>query len=224
MQLIPSDSVAAARERPSLYIPSDPLVVGVDVARFGDDASVLFPRRGRDARTLPIKRWRGIDNMALAGEIAMWDKEFHPDAIFIDIGGTGTGVFDRCIQLQMRNVYPVNFGGAGWEVQWNGVGIRTANMRAAMWCSMREWLAMGSIPDETQLEQDLTGVQYFYTADQAIQLEPKEAMKRRGLASPDEGDSLALTFAMTVAPRGIDAIGINPRTGVTTDYDMFADA
>lgn len=224
MQLIGTDVVTGARTRPPLYIPSDPLVVGVDVARYGDDASVLYPRRGRDAKSLPMKEWRGIDTMALAGEIAMWDGEFKPDAIFVDIGGLGVGVYDRLVQLQLRNVYGINFGGAGWEVEWNGIRVRCANTRAAMWCAMREWLKLGSIHDDPSLEQDLTGVQYGYTSDQAILLEDKKLMKARGLASPDRGDALALTFAMSVAPRGVDPTGLNPRTGVTTEYDINADA
>lgn len=224
MQLIPSDIVQAARERPALYIASDPLVVGLDIARFGDDASVLFPRRGRDAVSLPRKRWRGVDTMTLASECLLWDQEFKPDMWFVDIGSMGAGVYDRMLQLKMNNVIGVNFGGSGREVQWNGVSIRAANTRAAMWCQMREWLTLGSIPDDPEVEQDLIGVEYGYNADQAILLEQKEAMKKRGLASPDDADALALTFYMPVAPRGIDGTSMAGRSGVTTDYDVQADA
>ena len=221
MQLIASDVVAAARTRPALYIPSDPLVVGLDVARYGDDASVLQPRRGRDARTLPRKEWRGVDLMQLAAEVAEWDKVHKADAYFVDISGLGVGVYDRLMQLKVPNVYGVNFGGGGWETSFNGVSVRTANMRAFMWTSMREWLKLGAIADDPRVEEDLTGVQYGFNADQAILLEPKEAMKKRGLSSPDIGDALGLTFAMTISPRGIDGTSLTGQSGVTTEYDVF---
>lgn len=53
-----------------------------------------------------------------------------------------------------------------------------------------------SIPDDPELEADLTGLQYGFSAKQQIQLEKKEDMKARGLASPDLGDCLAMSFAV----------------------------
>lgn len=203
MQLIGTSLVEAARRREPSYIPSDPLVAGLDIARFGDDASVLQPRRGRDAKTIPRKEWRGVDTMTLASEVAAWCMEFQPDALFVDVGGVGAGVYDRLIQLRVRNVYPVNFGSAGGITGMNGSQARTANKRATMWIDTREWLALGAIPDDSDLETDLTGVEYGYTADGAILLEKKEHMKSRGLASPDKGDALALTFAHPITPRRV---------------------
>lgn len=203
MQLIGTDAVEAARRRLPGHIPSDPLVAGLDVARFGDDASVLQPRKGRDARTIPRKEWRGVDTMTLASDVAAWCNEFRPDALFVDVGGVGAGVFDRLIQLRVRNVYPVNFGSKGGVASMNGIEARTANKRASMYVDMREWLTLGSIADDADLEADLTAVEYGYTADGAILLEKKEHMKSRGLASPDKADALALTFAHAVAPRRV---------------------
>lgn len=203
MQLIGTELVEAAKAREPTYIPSDPLVAGLDVARYGDDESVLRVRRGRDAKTFPRKAWRGTDTMTLASEVAAWCFEFKPDALFVDIGGVGAGVYDRLIQLRVPNVYPVNFGEKGGMVGMNGIDARTANKRASMWCMLREWLILGSIDDSSQLEVDLTGVEYGYTADGAILLEKKEHMKARGLSSPDDGDALALTFAHPVAPRRV---------------------
>ena len=77
-----------------------------------------------------------------------------------------------------------------------------ANKRAEMWGAMRAWLAGGMIPDDRELLADLTGVEYGYALREgrdAIILEKKEDMKRRGLASPDLADALALTFAYPVA-------------------------
>jgi hypothetical protein len=59
---------------------------------------------------------------------------------------------------------------------------------------MRDWLSAGSIPDDEELEADLTGPEYFHSAKNQIQLEKKEDMKKRSLASPDLGDTLAMSF------------------------------
>jgi hypothetical protein len=79
--------------------------------------------------------------------------------------------------------------------------VKTANKRAEMWTSMRGWLENGAIPDDDALATDLTGVEYGYSQDDKILLEKKEHMKARGLASPDDADALALTFAAPVMPR-----------------------
>jgi hypothetical protein len=70
-----------------------------------------------------------------------------------------------------------------------------------MWAKMRQWLAdRGAIPgDDRELAADLSGPQYGFDARNRLQLERKQDMKARGLASPDAADALALTFARPVA-------------------------
>lgn len=229
MQLIGAELVQQARAREPAYIPSDPLVAGLDVARFGDDESVLRARRGRDAKTIPRKAWRSVDTMNLASDVAAWCLENKPDALFVDVGGVGAGVYDRLIQLRVRNVYPINFGSKGGVVGMNGIDARTANKRASMWVMLREWMALGAIDDSDALETDLTGVEYGYTADGAILLEKKEHMKARGLSSPDDGDALALTFAHPVPPRRVpgsivDGVAVSERHDgalVNDKYDPY---
>ncbi len=231
MQLISPDLVAAAKAREPAYIPSDPLIMGVDVARFGDDKSVARFRRGRDAKSIPPRQWRGVDTMTLAGDLALICSEIQPDAVFVDVGGVGAGVYDRLIQLRVPNVYPVNFGGKGGVFGMNGTQVRVANQSAAMWTQMREWMPLGSIDDSADLEQDLVSREYGFNSDNAIQLEKKEDMKRRGLPSPDDGDALALTFAFPVAPRRVSGfpnapVGVSSgydALGVQSEYDPYAD-
>ena len=138
--------------------------------------------------------------MTLAGKIAEQALAHRVDAVFIDEGGMGAGVVDMAIRM-LRGVLVlgVNFGGAA-ERTLLGEGLpATANKRAEMWAAMRAWLKHGAIPDDADLKADLTAVQYGFNLKGAILLEPKEAMKKRGLASPDDGDGLALTFAHPVA-------------------------
>jgi hypothetical protein len=203
MQFIPGDVVDEARLRTVHALPTDPVIFGLDCARFGDDHSTLAIRCGRDARSRPWKRWHGQDAMTLAGDVALLAQALEPDAIFVDAGNIGAAVIDRLRQLGTAHVHEVWFGARGRETLWSGaLRVQTANKRSEMWTNMRGWLAGGAIPDEDMLAADLTGVDYGYAADQvSILLEKKAHMKARGLASPDDADALALTFAEPVLPR-----------------------
>lgn len=210
MQFIPTGLVEAAQERNAAAIGSDPVIFGVDIARFGDDHSTLAIRCGRDAKTRPWKRWHGVDTMTLAGDIALEAERWKPDAIFVDVGAMGAGVVDRLRQLAVENVFEVNFGGKGRDAVWaNDVRVKTANKRAEIWTSMRSWLTHGAIPADQQLMDDLTAPEYGYDGNQQILLEKKEHMRARGLASPDDADALACTFAEPVAPREVPGY-LNP--------------
>ena len=207
MQFIGNDLADAARDRPDVEpLKTDPVIFGVDCARFGDDDSVLAIRQGRDARSRPWKTWGKVDAMTLAGDIALQAELWKPDAIFVDAGNIGAAVVDRLRQLmEPSKVFEVWFGGKGRDADWNGAKTRVANKRAEMWCNMRSWLAGGAIPTEQRLFDDLIGPEYSFDSEQAIVLEKKEHMKKRGLPSPDWGDALACTFAEPVLPRALPA-------------------
>ncbi len=111
----------------------------------------------------------------------------------------GAGVVDMAVRLLRGTlVLGVNFGGAAERCLLGEGQPATANKRAEMWAALRDWLKGGAIPDDAELKADLTGVQYGFNMRGEIQLEAKDAMKRRGLAPPDDGDGLALTFAQPV--------------------------
>ena len=213
MQFIPLGLVEAAQERePGLGLDSDPVVFGVDCARFGDDESVLAIRCGRDAKSRPWKKWGSMDSMTLAGDIALEADRWHPDAIFVDAGNIGAAIIDRLRQLRPDTpVMEVWFGGEGRDAELEpGVRVRTANKRAEMWTRMRAWLRGGAIPPEERLRDDLIGPTYSFAADDTrVQLERKKDMKKRGLPSPDWGDALACTFAEPVMPRTVPGY-LNP--------------
>jgi hypothetical protein len=210
MQFISNDIVEMARERETRSYPHEPLIIGVDVARFGDDQSVICFRRGRDARTIPWKKYRGLDTMQLAARVTEAVADFQPTAVFVDGGGVGGGVVDRLRSLH-TSVIEVNFGSKAADPRYN-------NKRAEMWGRMKEWLTGGVIPKDRDLHDDLIGVEYGYTITNQIQLEKKDDMKKRGLASPDFGDALALTFAYPVAPKGIET-GPNEAAKARREYN-----
>ena len=194
-QLIPYALVAGAQEREVEPEPFDEKVMGVDVARFGDDKSVIYFRHGRDGNPVPYERFEGMDTMQLSARVADWLHRWQPDACFVDEGGIGGGVVDRLHQLGFGFVQGVNFGG---RADYARGGAKSNNKRAEMWLTMRHWLERGSLPKDELLSAELTAPLYTYDAQNAIKLERKEDMKKRGVPSPDVADALALTFAYPV--------------------------
>lgn len=199
MQFISSAAVDKARAEIVDVEPYEPLAMGVDVARFGDDSSTIYFRRGRDARSIPPIRLSGVDTMQLAARVAEEHRTHGATVICVDEGGIGAGVVDRLKQLGLP-VVGVQFGGKPLGAVRLQDGVKVANRRAEIWAIMREWLQGGAIPDDQTLADDLTGVEYSFNSRDEIQLERKDHMKARGLASPDDGDGLALTFAVPVLP------------------------
>ncbi len=213
--------VAEARTREAIAQRFDPLVIGVDVARFGDDETVLVVRKGRDARTTPAIRLRGLDTMAVASRVVELCSALRADAVFIDGGGVGGGVVDRCRQLRL-NVYDVQFGGKADRGDLLSQGELYANKRAEMWGAMRAWLTTGAIEDDDALSEQLVGPTYGFNGRDEIQLERKQDMKARGIASPDWADALALTFAFPVMPSEMAGHEGPHKDPIETEYDPFA--
>lgn len=210
--LITIDMASDASRR--MVHPADvagaPLVMGVDVARYGDDRSVIVTRQGLIAHEPEV--FRGVDNMTLAAHVADRIQRHRPDAVFVD-AGRGEGVIDRLRQLG-HAVIEVNFGGSP-------TSGRYANKRAEMWDSMAEWLRAGAmLPANTELKTDLCVPTFKMNRADKFELESKDDIKKRGQKSPDLADALALTFAMPVAPR--TAFGQRQSMSMVSDYDPFA--
>jgi hypothetical protein len=217
-QFIGRDVVAKAVERDLIADSGAALLMGVDVARFGDDESVIRFRQGRDARTIPPFKYRGLDTMELSNECVGLIEKYSPAAVFVDGGGVGGGVVDRLKQLGYR-VIEVQSGEKAYDDD------KYLNKRAEMWGEMREWLSVGCLYNDDALIDDLTGPEYSVTLKGQIKLETKDAMKRRGLASPDDGDALALTFSEKVARTDSSLLrGRTRLSGKTAqmDYDVFS--
>lgn len=216
-QFIGREVVTKAVEREVSDDPGAPLLMAVDVARFGDDESVIRMRRGRDGRTYPRYGYRGLDTMALANQVASLIDKHNPDGVFVDGGGVGGGVVDRLKQMGYR-VIEVQSGERASDPE------KYLNKRVEMWGEMREWLVYGCIDNHQGLIDDLTGPEYSLHLKGQLKLESKDAMKKRGLSSPDDGDALALTFAEPIARRDSSIMRrrsmFHDRTAVM-DYDIF---
>ena len=222
MEFISAEVVDAAMGREPNSSLTDPLAVGVDVARYGSAESVIFIRKGRDAATIPFQMYRGINTVELAQKVFAAHERFHSDGIFIDGGGVGGGVVDNVRQLHLY-CHDVQFGGKDdvGGATWGTDGERYANKRAAMWGAMRSWLRGGSIPNDPELRAQLVGLTYTYNLRGEVQLEKKEDMVKRGLESPDRADALALTFAYPLAPHELAGGDFPHKPFVEHEYDPF---
>jgi len=192
-QLISSESVAQARKANMALdeFSLHPIVVGVDVARFGADETVICIRQGR--KMLEQLTYRGLDNMQVGARAAAIYRALpNVAALFVDEVGLGAGVVDY-----LRTAgYPVIGVNAGSKASDDKLYF---NKRAEIWCRMRDWLDAGAdIIDDPALGEQLTAPEYSYTPKEQIRIEKKEDMKARGLGSPDRADALALTFAEIV--------------------------
>lgn len=166
-----------------------PKIIGVDVARYGDDWNAIAKRQGEIL--MPIVSFRGLDAMEVAAQVARHAAEWKPHAIMVDGGGVGGPVIDRIRQLGY-DVVEVQFGGKATDP-------RFADKRMEMWASMRDWLRTASLPPDNQLVQELTGPTYTFADRNGKQrLESKDDMRARGLPSPDRADALACTFAESI--------------------------
>lgn len=183
-------------------------VFGMDVARFGDDYNAVYMRQGRKVTFL--KKWRGLDTQQSAANLVELVMKHQPDAVFIDGGGPGGGVIDRArVLIGADRVFEVNFGGEASNKN------DYANKRAEMWGEMRKAMRAGlELPNEKELRADVLGPLYSYTNKQQIILEKKSDMKKRGLASPDHADAVALTFAQPVIKESIP-LGRDFQSGYT---------
>lgn len=222
LQFIDSDRIFSAQKREPVCGLDDPLIAGVDIARGGSDNNTIYFRRGLDAESIPpivIPGEFTRDSMKMVMKIVMviteGHKGFKPDAVFIDGTGIGGPVCDRLRQLGFH-VFEISFGSKAPDRHY-------ANMRSYMWQKMKDWLLHGSIPaDDEGLEMDLMGPESHHNAQDQLVLESKENMKKRGVASPDKADALALTFALPVAPRSLEEIGgVEPHKAVS-EYDPYS--
>jgi hypothetical protein len=190
--LIPAELVVMARKRDKVkhYQPIGPVVMGVDVAREGDDSTAVVIRQGRVV--LAYYRYDKLDNMEVAGRVIRTARQWKADFIGIDsTGGYGAGVYDRLAELGYGHmITAVNFASSAIDEE------HYKNKRSEIWHAVKTWLETGAqLPDKDEFQQDLCSVTYkFDSSGDKLQLESKAEMKKRGIKSPDLGDALALTF------------------------------
>ena len=208
-QFISGLDVAAARARKS--VPQGPRVMGVDVARFGDDRTVIVYRNGDVLDEYNV--YRGLNTMEIVQRIAVGIESYGPDAVFIDVtGGLGSGPADRLRELRYPSIFDVHSSSSPLE------SGKYLNLRSEMWDKMRKWIKdRAQIPSREDLTNDLCSLTYKFNHRNLLQMEDKADLKKRGKPSPDIADALALTFAMPIASK--EMRDLQRRNSIAADYD-----
>ncbi len=222
-QLIGPNEVIAAQKRaprPTDYSYAQKRL-GVDVARFGDDNTVIFPRQGLVAfRPFVMK---GATTPEIAGRVMHVKNKWRSEQEIIDgTGGWGAGVVDALMHAGGSPIEK-NFSEKAQDPQF-------FNARTEMWWRMAEWIKRGgAIPDDPDLARELTVPTYTLQGGK-IRLEEKEQIKKRLGYSPDRADALALTFAMPESVTALDPISGLPKLNqehgsmnVVSDWDPVND-
>lgn len=203
------DAAFGKHLRPEQY-EFAPVILTCDPAWSGDDALVIGKRQGLMFKVL-LSMPKNDNDVHVANILARLETEHDASAVFVDMG-YGTGIVSAG-QVMGRQWTLVNFGSAASDVG-------CLNKRAEMWRDMRDWLKSGgSIEADNELRDDLIGPETVPRLDGKIQIESKESMKKRGLKSPNKGDSLALSFAYPVAAKGQRGPATPQQTNA--DYDPY---
>lgn len=190
--LIPYTWCSAATELIFDQQETDPVIMGVDVARFGKDSSVILVRRGRTV--VEVRELQNVDTTQLADEILVTAADYEPDAIYIDVAGIGIGVFDELRRRKIRNVHGVNVGKpARDEGKFN-------RLRDEYWWKLRQLfqnneISLAPVRTDRQLVAELSSIRYDVNDKSKIRVESKLSMKKRNVPSPNKADALMLTMA-----------------------------
>ncbi len=202
---IPSEAVARARK--ASVIGLGPLIIGIDPARGGGDKTGAIDRRGRRMGQNVCELWDDKDLMVIVGKVVRLINKFRPNAVNIDVGGLGAGVYDRLVELGYGYIVnAVNFGSGPLNIGPTGDELY-ANRRAEMWDIKRDWYdSTGGVqvPDIDTFHADETSPvwgpgQTRHSSNNELTLEPKDKIRERLGFSPDLGDAAALTFAVPIA-------------------------
>ena len=191
MNLIARELAQSATTRDVAVTPNEPPIWGLDVARYGDDESVLCKRQGN--HVAPLTVWRNLDTQQLAMQIHSEYKSSHnkPAWIMVDSIGIGAGVVDRLREMDL----PVR----GINVSESPGSESYHKLKDELWDKCRAWLERRDVklPEDQTLVNQLISVRKDFTPSGKMRVESKRDMRKRGEASPDRADALVLTFSAT---------------------------
>ena len=198
-QFISYEDIRACQVLETLYDSRAKLIWGIDIAREGDDLTVIYPRKGRlaDGERHQIWTLDDRDTMSQADKIADRMLMDHPDHVYVDATGVGGPVVDRLRQMGFKQVEGVN---STWKPNEPYAG----NFRASMFMRLKEAIARREIklPMNPRITEELGSLQYELKGpEDTLMLEPKKNLKSRLGRSPDYADSLALTYSYRVKER-----------------------
>lgn len=193
--LIPLRDIEAAARRSLPCFEEDEAVMGVDIARYGNDLTVLVVRRGPQVIDMVALRRSGL--METAGRIVNMAKDHDVKAVHIDEVGMGAGVLDALKERDLENVIGVNGGTKSDSPE------RFVNRRAQLYYGLKQRFEDDdiAIPDDAELISQLAALTHTYNARGQLVLETKDKIRRSGHQSPDKADALALAFHKPQPPK-----------------------
>ena len=202
-QLISTEAVERCQGHQTEGWEMQPKLMGVDIARFGENSSTICVRQGR--RVSEIEVLPKMDLMETARHVAEAIRRERPLQVFVDGSGIGAGVVDRLRQLNF-SVVDVNGGNSS-------LNPRFLNKRAEIWWAMKEFIeGLCELPKDDKLKLELTCLEYDFTDKGRIRLDRKTDIMEQYGFSPDRADALALTFSYPVADFGEEGVKLDPPT------------
>jgi hypothetical protein len=198
LQYIDKGRIDLARKKTMVALPDDPIIAGFDVSGGGKAWNVIRFRQGLNGDVLPPWRLPGEKDpdrsvrIAKCAELLADRRPGHQiAALFVD-SAFGAAIVVRLQALGYTNVHEVKFGG-------DSPDSHQANMRAYMYAKAKEYLLLGSLPDDDALCAQLAMPGFHLNTKSELVIESKADMQDRGEASPDDADAFVLTFARAVA-------------------------
>lgn len=188
--LIPMDWIKAAMARQPYVDEKDEVFMGIDVARYGEDKTIMAPRKGMSIAK--IYKFSNKDTMTIAEEAGALAQATGCKNIFADVIGVGAGVVDRLLQLGVK-CSGINVGEKARMEE------KFADLRSELWFNIRELLnpANGhniALPEDESLATQLATIRYEVVSSGKVKVESKKRLKERGFGSPDEADAVCLAF------------------------------
>lgn len=203
--LISPALIEAAQQR--TLDPTTDQRLGVDVARYGTDSTIIVHAQGPVARVTGEHSKQSTTETT--GQVVTAARDLHgPFTIRVDGVGVGGGVVDQLAE-QGWPVIDMQAGSRAMDSE------RFVNARAEWYWGLRERFEQGDIdidPDDDDLAAQLGALKYKYTSRGQVQIESKDEMRKRGLPSPDRADGLMLAYGH-----------VDPNLGEVFDADDFDD-
>ncbi len=192
--------------------------IGIDVARFGDDATILAPRQG--LWTANMVEMRNQDSNQIAARLISGKQKFGSEMELIDsTGGWASGVVDNCA-IAGVHLYEVNFGGKADDP-------RYFNKRAEMAFRAADNIKGGGVlPKDPQLKRELCSLRYWFEKGQFRVIEKKDWKKALQGHSPDRADAWFTTFAVVDLPaRVVEGVALPGDSAgkAVSEWDPLAD-
>lgn len=172
------------------------VVMGVDVARYGNDSSVITLKRGMQLSLLDTMDQ--CSTTEVASKVAYHSNQVAPQGIVVDTIGVGAGVYDQLKPIVGARLVDGNVGFASDDPN------TYMNKRAEAYFKLRDAIKRGaSIPNDDELIEELLSIEYQFTESGKIKIKSKEQIKEDLGRSPDKADAFMLLYFRNIKPAGM---------------------